>query len=111
MIERKRVNVEFISRNDVVLTTPYFQKKFHLEDNVTVVDILSLKQMKDIDIEDIMTEPPSSMFITFFYDDVEDSYIGEVLACIQKDELTGIGIANCREANNKNFEVSVWIND
>lgn len=105
--EYRKAHIEFVSKEIVIATTNFKQKKFYLDEDC-VIDLIKLEKMNNAVIT---ADFHLSFFVNFMYEEEEQSFIGEVVAKLGKDSLDIIGLSDWKRYNKRNFRISVWVND
>ena len=113
-IEKRKVYIEFTSSDTCILTTPFLQKEIKLEDG-SIIDLVTLKRVKDEADFDYFHNPSCS----FFGCVVEESenkhelshMVLEIYALIQPSTVRMWNDVSIYHNNKTSTEGSIYVND
>jgi hypothetical protein len=112
-LEKRRVNITFLSEDSVIITNALWQKTFILKES-TVIDLKTLKKIKVENIGELSVKGKvdSPFFVCFTA--AKKEYSGMVVLKPGKDKIELLQNQNdivCMKNNNKDYSATVYVND
>ncbi len=112
-LEKRKVNITFLSVDSVVITNYLWQKTFILKES-TVIDLKTLKKIKVENIGELSAKSKvdSPFFVCFT--GTKKEYSGMVVLKPGKDKIEILQEQQdivCLKNNNKDFSATVYVND